>query len=230
MAELALAFMAGLAGSAHCLGMCGGLVAALAVTTPDSSHAQRFMVTLAYHLGRIATYTLLGIVVGAASQGALLTRYTFLFNLLFLAANLTVVLIGLATAAGLQGISLARLDGTPWGGLGRILAYASRSASPLPYALAGLLMGLLPCGLVYGVLLTAAGSGSWMTGGLKMLAFGIGTLPALMLYGQVASNLRVSFGQLFLRLMGGVVALLGLMGIAESLVRMGIIPPIMLPW
>jgi len=227
-AEFVLAFMAGVAGSGHCLGMCGSLVVAVAVMTPETSALQRFLSTLGYHLGRITTYTLLGVVVGAASQGALITRYTPAFNLLFLFANVLVVIIGVATAAGLHSLNLSRLDGTPWGWMGQILGRVSRSPTPFPFVAAGLAMGLLPCGLVYGVLLTTAGSGSWLSGGLRMLAFGLGTLPALMLYGQVASSIRSSFGSFFLRLMGVLVALLGGLGIAESLVRMGIMKPVSL--
>lgn len=227
-AELTLAFMAGMAGSGHCLGMCGSLVAAVAVMTPETSALQRFLSTLGYHLGRITTYTLLGVTVGALSQGALITRYTPAFNLLFLLANVMVVLIGVATATGVQGMSLSRLDGTPWGWMGQVLGKVSRSGTPVLFIGAGLVMGLLPCGLVYGVLLTTAGSGSWFSGGARMLAFGLGTLPALLLYGQVANSMRSSFGSSFLRLMGGVVALLGGLGIAESLVRMGIMQPVSL--
>lgn len=222
MAELALTFMAGLAGSGHCLGMCGGLVAALAVMTRSTSNRQRFLATFAYHAGRISTYTILGIIVGAASQKALITSHTAIFNWLFLCANILVVLIGLSTAAGIQGMSFSRLDGTPFGWMGQFLRNVSKSVSPLPFIGAGMLMGLLPCGLVYGVLLTTTGSGSWFYGGLRMLAFGLGTLPALMLYGQVANSIRASFGSLFLRIMGIIVALLGGLGIAESLVRLGI--------
>lgn len=222
-AELTLAFMAGLAGSAHCLGMCGSIVAAVAVMTPETSALQRFLSTLGYHFGRITTYTLLGVIVGAASQGALITSFKPAFRLLFLFANVMVVIIGVATAAGVQSVSLSRLDGTPWGWMGQVLGRVSRSATPLPFVGAGLVMGLIPCGLVYGVLLTTAGSGSWFSGGARMLAFGLGTLPALMLYGQVASTMRSSFGSIFLRLMGVAVAILGLLGIWETLNRMGIL-------
>lgn len=223
MTELALAFMAGLAGSGHCLGMCGGLVSALAVTTNETSHLRRFFSTLSYHLGRISTYTILGIVVGAASQGAMITNYTFAFRLLFIAANLLVVIIGISTMLGIQSMSLSRLDGTPWSGMGRFLASVSKSKSPFPYAAAGLLMGLLPCGLLYGVLLSVAGAGSWMSGGAKMLAFGLGTVPALLFYGQIASTLRSVGGNIFLRIMGGVVAIMGVVGICKILIRMGIL-------
>jgi sulfite exporter TauE/SafE len=53
--EFGLAFTAGLAGSGHCLGMCGGILAALAVAGPDVSFGRRFRLNLAYHIGRITT-------------------------------------------------------------------------------------------------------------------------------------------------------------------------------
>jgi len=70
-------------------------------------------------------------------------------------------------------------------------------------------MGLIPCGMVYGVLITAATRGSWLQGGGQMLAFGLGTIPALMAYGQVATALSATAGSLLLRLMGVAVCLAG---------------------
>lgn len=225
-AELTLAFMAGLAGSGHCLGMCGGLVAALAVMTPETTNMQRLLATFAYHFGRIFTYSILGVIVGAASHGALITSHTAIFNWLFFIANLLVVVVGISTTVGINSMSISKLDGAGYGCMGKILGKVARSTSPLPFIGAGMLMGFLPCGLVYGVLLTTTGSGSWFNGGVRMLAFGLGTLPALMLYGQVANSIRSALGPYFLRLMGLLVALLGAFGIAESLVRMGFMKPI----
>lgn len=220
--------MAGLAGSGHCLGMCGGILAALAVASPAASAGQRFRLNLSYHIGRIITYSLLGLMAGALSQAALVSSFRPHLSWLFAAANLLVIVAGLATAFGLRRISLAMLDGAGWGFMSRILGQASGQGCSRGYLAAGLVMGLLPCGLVYGVLIAAAAGGSWLRGGGMMLAFGLGTLPALLSYGQVAASLGSIATSVFLRVMGLFVALLGVVGLLRSLVSMGIVPALTL--
>jgi sulfite exporter TauE/SafE len=217
--------MAGLAGSGHCLGMCGGIVAALAVTSPHISTGQRFRLNLAYHSGRIMTYALLGLLAGAASQMMLITLLKPYLYWLFVAANVMVIIIGLATALGLHGLSLSLLDGTGWGFIPRVLRRASNQASAATFLSAGLVMGLIPCGMVYGVLVTAATTGSSMFGGGMMLAFGLGTIPALMAYGQVATALSAASSTVFMRVMGSTVALLGVVGLVKSLNMIGVVLP-----
>ncbi len=225
MTEFGLAFTAGLAGSGHCLGMCGGILAALAVASPDVSLGRRFRLNLAYHIGRITTYSLLGLLAGAVSQAALFTSLKPRMYWLFAAANLMVIIIGLATAFGSRRLGLASLDGTGWGFMSGILAKASGHATLRAFLVTGLVMGLLPCGLVYGVLIAAATGGSWLQGGGMMLAFGLGTLPALLAFGQVATALGAVATSVFMRMMGLAVALLGVTGLLKTLVTMGVLRP-----
>jgi len=228
LTEIGLAFTAGLAGSGHCLGMCGGILAALAVASPGVSAGQRFRFNLAYHCGRIATYTLLGLLAGAVSQAAFFSALRPHLYWLFVAANLMVIVIGLATALGVRRLSLAALDGTGWGFMTRVLGRAARQPTVAAFLAAGLVMGLLPCGLVYGVLIAAATGGSWLQGGGMMLAFGLGTLPALLAFGQVATALGAIATAVFLRVLGVTVALLGVAGLLKTLVMMGVMAPLTL--
>ncbi len=223
MTEFGLAFTAGLAGSGHCIGMCGGILAALAVASPDASVAQRFRWNLAYHSGRITTYSLLGLLAGAVSQAALFSALRPRLYWLYVAANLMVIAIGLATALGVRRLSLAALDGTGWGFMSRVMGRASSQPTVMAFLAAGLVMGLLPCGLVYGVLIAAAAGGSWLQGGGMMLAFGLGTLPALLAFGQVATALGAIATTVFLRVMGLAVALLGVVGLLKTLITMGVV-------
>jgi sulfite exporter TauE/SafE len=226
LTEIGLAFTAGLAGSGHCLGMCGGILAALAVAGPEASVGQRFRLNLAYHVGRITTYTMLGLLAGFVSQAAIFSALRPHLYWLFIAANLMVILIGLATAFRVRRLSLATLDGTGWGFMSRALGRASRQSTVTAFLAAGLVMGLLPCGLVYGVLIAAATGGSWLQGGGMMLAFGLGTLPALLAFGQVATALGAIATTVFLRIMGLAVALLGVVGLLKTLITMGVVSPI----
>lgn len=223
MLELWLAFTVGLAGSGHCLGMCGGIVTAVALSRRDAAATQRLLFNLFYHGGRIATYILLGLLAGFFSRTMELQALRPLLNGLFLAANLFVLVIGLCTAFGIRSFGIAALDGSGWGFLGRLFSRVSASGSVLAAIPAGMLMGLIPCGLVYGVLISAVTSGSVLKGGAMMLAFGLGTLPALLAYGQLASALSVLGSGVFQRLMGLAVALLGALGVGKVLVKMGII-------
>lgn len=221
MPELWLAFSAGLAGSGHCLGMCGGIVTALALSRSETGAAGRFLYNILYHAGRIFTYSLLGLLAGLAARAGMVDALGPFVRWLFLAANLFVTALGLCTLLGLRSFGLTALDGSGWGPLRRLLPRLSADASPAAALPAGLLMGLLPCGLVYGVLLAAATSGSALKGGGMMLAFGCGTLPALLAYGQVASTVSALGHGLFQRCMGGFVALLGMLGVWKALVKLG---------
>jgi uncharacterized protein len=223
MLEIWLAFSAGLAGSGHCLGMCGGIVTALALSHRDSDAAQRFVFNLLYHSGRICTYSLLGLLAGLAAQAGMVDSLGPYVKWLFLAANIFVAAIGIFTLLGVRALGISALDGSGWGFMRRQLSRLTTSSSVLAAIPAGLTMGLLPCGLVYGVLIAAATSGSALKGSGMMLAFGCGTVPALLAYGQVASALSALGRGVFQRCMGGVVALLGILGAWKALVTLGYI-------
>ncbi len=221
MVEIWLAFSVGLAGSGHCLGMCGGIVTALALSQRDSGAGRRFLLNLLYHAGRLCTYTLLGLIIGLVARAGLVGELKPAVKWLFLAANLFVTAIGIFTALGLRSLGISALDGYRWRGLTKLLSRLSESRS-IPAAFpAGLLMGFLPCGLVYGLLISAATSGSAVNGGAMMLAFGVGTLPALLVFGQLASTLSALGRGVFERCMGGIVALLGALGVLKALGSMG---------
>lgn len=221
MPEIWLAFSAGLVGSGHCLGMCGGIVTALALSHRNYDAAGRFVFNLLYHAGRISTYSTLGLLAGLAAQAGMADALRPHVRWLFLAANLFVVSLGVFTALGVRSLGISALDGSGWGFLKRNLPRLRASNSVLAALPTGILMGLLPCGLVYGILVSAATSGSALKGGGMMLAFGCGTLPALLAYGQVASTLSALGRGFFQRCMGGIVALLGMLGVWKALAALG---------
>ncbi len=221
MPEIWLAFSAGLVGSGHCLGMCGGIVTALALSQRNSAAAVRFLYNLLYHAGRIGTYATLGLLAGLAARAGMVDQLSSLVRWLFLGANLFVVAIGIFTALGVRSLGISALDGSGWGFLKGPLSRLRESGSVLAALPTGLLMGLLPCGLVYGVLISAATSGSALKGGGMMLAFGCGTLPVLLAYGQVASTLSALGRGVFQRCLGGIVALLGMLGVWKALAALG---------
>lgn len=185
-AYLAL-LLIGLLGGTHCVAMCGGIVGALAMGTPA-----RLPLHLAYNVGRIASYTLAGAVVGGVGQASIaLAGQWPLRLLLYLLANLMLIALGVYLMGVTRALAFSERCGQKlWRHLQPLTrrylpARTVAQAFPL-----GLLWGWLPCGLVYSALATALTSGSAWRGAGMMLAFGAGTLPNLLLAGLLAARLQ----------------------------------------
>lgn len=184
MNELTLVtvFLAGLLGSGHCAGMCGGIAAALGT---GGGVRRRAWQPLLYHCGRIGSYAAAGAIAGALGAAA---GYAFAISrwseILRLAAAAVVVLIGLDVALGsaVRGSWLRtpeRLGARLWL---HIAPNARRALPTAPAARAlvlGLVWGWLPCGLVYSVLIAATVAGGAWRGSATMVAFGLGTVPTM---------------------------------------------------
>jgi uncharacterized protein len=211
-----MAFSTGLLGSGHCLGMCGGIVAAFSLATTGRGG---LFFPLLYQSGRILTYVLIGLLVGMAGTALAFTDALRLpGRLLLLGSDLFLILIGLGSAGLFSHLALLKLEYAP---PVRILAATVQRLRSLPPALSalplGMVFGLLPCGLVYAVALTAAQSASGASGALIMLAFGLGTAPALLLFGSTAHLLSSRARQLLLRGAGLMVAAMGLFQLVRHL-------------
>jgi uncharacterized protein len=219
MIEIWLAFLAGLAGSFHCIGMCGGIVAALAMTRGSQPFASRLGSQLCYNLGRITTYTLLGALaglIGSSLDFAALRSFSFWF---VIGANLFVVLVGLSSALGLSALNLSSLEGRGARYFAAPLKRVIGADSTLAAFPLGLLLGLLPCGLVYAPLMAAAASGGPGHGAATMAALGLGTIPVLLLFGTASSAVSGVLRSVMLRLAGLAVALMGAAGLWRALAR-----------
>jgi uncharacterized protein len=189
-AELSLLAAAamGLFGSGHCVAMCGGISCALSAGLPETvrrSPLRMLPFVMAYNTGRLVSYMVAGSIVGmAGSEAGLLLPPAWAKG------------VGIAISIGFV-IALGLYLGDWWRGLGafeRLGAKLWRHLEPLgrrflpitrrrrAFAI-GLLWGWLPCGLVYAALALALVSGGALEGALTMLAFGAGTLPALISLG-----------------------------------------------
>lgn len=216
--SLWLVFVGGLAGSAHCVGMCGPLVAMAEGMRPGKWSAWSH---LPLHGGRIVTYAVLGLIAGLMG-GALESG---------------------GVAAGVQGLAaflgggamivfaLVLLDLMPfrWGqtvgdkAAGRI-ATALASHRPGSGLVMGLYWGLLPCGLVWAFLLRAGAAGSAVDGVLVMLTFGAGTIPALLVLGGLAGFIGARHRQLLARLGAATVLIMGVLIVLRGAAGAGWIP------
>lgn len=184
----------GLFSTLHCLGMCGGIMGALTFSLPPEVRQQSQRLwgfVLAYNLGRLGSYTLAGALIGSlgSSLYALVSpRHAYLV-LQWLAA-LLMVGVGLYLAGGFPRFARIEKFGEPlWKRLepfGRRLLPVRHPAQALLY---GMIWGWLPCGLVYTALLLTVTSGDALSGALYMLAFGIGTLPAMTGAGILAQRM-----------------------------------------
>jgi len=186
---VAAAFVTGLLGSAHCFGMCAGLSGLFAVNASVVSLRSQLPMAIVYNAGRILSYAFLGILVATVGQ-SVVRAIPDIAAPVRLAGGLLIVIVGLQVAFGWRFLApLEQAGATIW----KRIAPAAKGLLPvttLPKALGlGLLWGWLPCGLVYSVLLLAATTANALNGGLVMIAFGIGTMPAMIMTGISASRL-----------------------------------------
>jgi sulfite exporter TauE/SafE len=180
----------GFLGSGHCLVMCGGIVSALQMMMPNQSPAEKLKLQLALSAGRISSYALFGALAGYLGMQAMALA-GFGKPLLQLLSGLMLLLMALYISRLWTGLTaLERLGKKLWLVIQPLAARLLPLNSTFKAFGYGLCWGYLPCGLVYSALAGSLASGSALQGALWMLAFGLGTLPALLLAGQAAGALQ----------------------------------------
>jgi sulfite exporter TauE/SafE len=209
-------FLVGLLGGVHCVGMCGGIVTALSLSSATNRPAVPTL--LAYNFGRVTSYALAGAIVGAIGASTLLLdRFMPAERVLYGLANVMLILLGLYLA-GLSRtvLALERVGSVVWARL-KPLMKRFIPVRTLPQAFfTGAVWGWLPCGLVYSVLISALATGSAVHGALLMLAFGAGTLPNLLAMGLFAKRLQTFTRKPMVRLAAGLlVAAFGVWGLTR---------------
>ncbi|MCY9865835.1 sulfite exporter TauE/SafE family protein [Vibrio coralliirubri] len=182
------AFVVGLIGAGHCMGMCGGIASLLSIGNSKPSP----VIPLLYNLGRLLSYAVIGGVIGGAiSSIGQLSDFNALLGWLRLFAAGFMIVLGLYIGKWWFGLLFFEKVGQKlWryiSPLGKSFLPLKHPSHALPF---GFIWGWLPCGLVYSMLTWAAVSGSWYNGAGIMLAFGLGTLPAMLTVGMGASFLK----------------------------------------
>lgn len=186
---LVSALLFGLAGSTHCVGMCGGIAGTVAMSQ-GASGSKGLALLLTFNIGRILSYAVAGLLIGLLGHSLNSSPEMTLWMRTL--AALIMVVTGLYIAGWWQGAAyLERAGRLLWRHiqpLSRILL----PADTLPKSLAlGGIWGWLPCGLVYTTLLWAGSVGQTpTTSALLMVLFGLGTLPAMMTTALLARQLR----------------------------------------
>jgi sulfite exporter TauE/SafE len=181
---------------------------------------------LLYNLGRATTYSLIGGAAGLVGSflGVAAALAPFQKAVTF-GAGALVVLLGLSLGGWLPRLSAFHGSGDPPGLARRILRFAGENGGDGVFYPVGLVLGFLPCGLVYAALLAAAKAGmdasgpaeAFLRGFLGLAAFGAGTMPALLLIGKAAAFLGPRMRAGFSRASAALVILAGAVFIARAL-------------
>lgn len=191
-----LLFLIGLLSSLHCVGMCGGIVAAYCNANPDpKAHWQ-------YNLGRLISYTTIGALLGGF--GSVFLPSPTITGLITLVAGLIMVLYGLEQLLARPFLSKITL---PWS---RFFKVFGQSKSSAPFFV-GLANGLMPCGPLQTLQLYALSSGSAIRGGLSLGIYALGTIPLMLGFGHFLARLSRSQVSKALRISGVIIIILGLL-------------------
>jgi uncharacterized protein len=230
MTYYALLFIAGFAGSFHCIGMCGGFACALG--SDGRGAGATSLRHVLYNTGRLSTYCFLGGLAGALGQvictalvpGAQRAAPLLSVSLDFGQRALAVVagLLMIIMALSFFGLRGGHRIASRFGGSTLVVALRSllgRRGFATPLAL-GVLNGFLPCPLVYAMIAQSASTFDVLSGCLTMAAFGLGTFPAMLAMGGVGRLLAPSWRQRGVRLAGGFILVLGLVTLSRGILPM----------
>lgn len=179
-------------GLGHCIGMCGPIVVSFSLSLEGRNATAPHLL---YHCGRTLTYMILGGIMGATGSFAIVAAniHSLQRGAMFFTGGL-IVFMGLCMTGWIPHARVFNLNHSPGGSIVKVFSKLSRKKSLLAYLPIGMMLGLLPCGPVYTALLAAARAGMeaqsvWrgiLIGAILMLAFGLGTIPALFLVAKLA--------------------------------------------
>ncbi|ATR78842.1 sulfite exporter TauE/SafE family protein [Moraxella osloensis] len=200
------AFSMGLFGSPHCLGMCGGIVTAFGLSMQHVSDSKKNGLILTYHLGRLISYSLLGLI--ASVIGVAIFQSIMSNSAPRIVLGAVLVLIGLAMLGLPLFNQLEKFGMRFWQSLAPLRKKVFPIDSFGKALFAGLLWGFLPCGLVYGALMMAIAGNNIATGAALMFVFGLGTMPMLIATQKTVGMLQSSIKNFRLRQINGVFMML----------------------
>lgn len=204
---LPTAFFLGLLGGTHCLGMCGGIAATVSMSSPGGSKGLGLL--LGYNSGRIISYGIAGAILGSLSW--LIENPTIQLALRTF-AGLMLIFMGLYIAQWWQILSkVEQAGGIVWKQISPLASRLLPVKTLGQSILLGLLWGWLPCGLVYSTLIWASAASDWVLSAELMIAFGLGTLPVMLLTGVLAQQVKqILQKSLTKHISGSVIILMGI--------------------
>ena len=223
---LALFLIGFLGGFSHCIGMCGGFVVTytikIAENEPqtDLSYFQKIIPHFLYNTGRLLTYTILGEIFGfiGGTLGVVFAIQNFQGGLQLL-AGIFMLLMGLDLAGLIPNLAPDAFPGVNI--FKRMVNALFVKVNRKNIFILGMVLGLIPCGLVYAVGAKAAATQSVFGGFLTMLIFGLGTFPAMLLTGITANLFSAKFRVRLYRIAAIMVILLGILTIFRGIDALG---------
>ncbi|SFU33316.1 hypothetical protein SAMN05216480_101803 [Pustulibacterium marinum] len=208
----ASAFILGLLGSFHCVGMCGPI--AFMLPLDRDKPLKKFFQILSYHFGRFTSYASVGAIFGILGTGFYLSGYQ---QQLSIAVGILMIIAVVLPTKTLQktGITkpIFKAISNVKSALGK--QFKKRSFSSL-FSI-GFLNGLLPCGLVYMAIFGALALGKPIESALYMIAFGLGTLPLMSAAAYLGNFLTIATRQRIQKLVPVFVAIIGVFFILRGL-------------
>lgn len=203
---LVSAFILGLLGAGHCLGMCGGLMGALTMSIPAEQQNRRLRIIIGYNLGRVSSYAIAGFLFGLFGWAV---EQTPAAHALRVVAALLLISLGLYLAGWWHGLTrIEKLGSYLWQYIQPLASRLLPVKGPLHAVLLGMLWGWLPCGLVYSTLFWTASQGDASTSALLMFTFGLGTWPVLLVSGLAAEQVTAFLRKKNVRYAAGLLVIL----------------------
>ena len=209
---LASAFVLGILGSFHCVGMCGPIAFMLPV---DRTNARKklFQITL-YHVGRLLSYSIIGLVFGLIGKGL------YLFGFQQQLSIIIGVLMILVTIIPYKNFGKFNVSKPIYKVINRIkmaLGHALKKKTPETFLTIGFLNGFLPCGLVYMAVFASLVGGSALKGSLYMMFFGLGTIPLMTSAIYISNFLKTNTRQKIQKIIPIFVVIIGVLFILRGL-------------
>ncbi|MDA7746649.1 sulfite exporter TauE/SafE family protein [Psychromonas sp.] len=200
------AFLIGILGAGHCIGMCSGIASALSFSI-NPQQKNGFFALFLYNVGRISSYSFAGFVF-AGSSSILILWIGGKESLIYLriVAAIMMLLLAFYIARIWNGLLFIEQGGQfLWKFIKPLAQYFLPLKHPVLAFPLGFFWGWLPCGLVYSTLVWAISSGDALNGMMIMFGFGLGTLPAMMLIGSLSHKLKGILNQQWFRYGSGIV-------------------------
>ena len=163
------AFMLGIMGGFHCIGMCGPL--ALSLPYKNNTIVDKVVGATLYNSGRVVSYALLGVVFGVIGQSASLFGFQQLLSVIL---GVSIILFIIFSKAANRSF-LSTMGNTVFSNIRKGIGMLFKQRTNRSLVSIGLLNGLLPCGLVYLAIAGAVSTGSIIKSSLFMASFGLGT-------------------------------------------------------
>lgn len=206
------AFMIGLMGSLHCLGMCGPIAFALPVRT--SNTWIKLLKYIIYNAGRILTYTILGLIIGSIGKGFAIAG---LQQIISIASGGLIIISVLLVHFSFRTTGMNNLLYRVSSHVKSLFHMYLKKTGIFSLFMLGVVNGLLPCGMVYMAMLGALATGSYLSGAAFMALFGLGTVPMMLSISLMGNMMTVKLRSMFNKLIPVVGCVVGLLLILRGL-------------